>query len=294
MSITRRAPAALRSGGLRPERDNIAAPVLPAAAALAQRRAPAGARRADRGRARCSSTSSTSPSSTACARCRTRSRGTERYRDAGLATLGVHSPRFRFTGERELLGAGARAARASRHPVADDSGYALWHDYGCKGWPSLFLWGQGGALRWFHFGEGEYEATERAIAAELARARPGLRGAGAAGAAAAEPTPPGRWSLRPATRSSPAAAVTEPWRPAERRGSARARLRAPAAPTPRSARLGRAAGGARRRRAATRSRSRPRASTTSPSIRATSATRSRSGRRRGSSVYSVSFSAGLP
>jgi hypothetical protein len=52
--------------------------------------------------------------------------------------------------------------------VADDSRYAVWHDYGCRGWPSLFLWGQGGALRWVHFGEGEYEATERAIAAELA------------------------------------------------------------------------------------------------------------------------------
>ena len=59
------------------------------------------------------------------------------------------------------------AALGVDHPVADDAQYAIWHDYGCKGWPSLFLWGRGGALRWFHFGEGEYSATEEAIAEEL-------------------------------------------------------------------------------------------------------------------------------
>lgn len=91
----------------------------------------------------------------------------ERYRDSGLATLGIHSPRFRFTGERSVLGPALERLGVT-HPVADDSGYSIWHDYGCKGWPSLFLWGQGGALRWFHFGEGEYAATEAVIAEELA------------------------------------------------------------------------------------------------------------------------------
>lgn len=91
----------------------------------------------------------------------------ERYRARGLTTLGVHSPRFPFTAERAGLAAGL-GRLGVRHPVADDSRYGVWHDYGCKGWPSLFLWGQGGALRWFHFGEGEYAATEAAIAGELA------------------------------------------------------------------------------------------------------------------------------
>ena len=90
----------------------------------------------------------------------------ERYRDAGLATLGVHSPRFGFTSGRDTL-APALERLGIRHPVADDARYDVWHDYGCKGWPSLFLWGQGGALRWFHFGEGEYSATEAAIVDEL-------------------------------------------------------------------------------------------------------------------------------
>jgi hypothetical protein len=90
----------------------------------------------------------------------------ERYADAGLVVLGAHSPRFPFTAERDKLAAGLERLGVE-HPVADDSNYELWHDYGCRGWPSLFLWGQGGALRWFHFGEGEYAATEAAIQDEL-------------------------------------------------------------------------------------------------------------------------------
>jgi len=52
-------------------------------------------------------------------------------------------------------------------PVAIDAGRDLWHAYGCEGWPSLFLWTTGGALSWFHFGEGEYLGTEEAIQEEL-------------------------------------------------------------------------------------------------------------------------------
>jgi hypothetical protein len=92
----------------------------------------------------------------------------ERYREAGLTTFGVHSPRFAFTKRAEMLGP-ALERLGVLHPVVDDSDYALWHDYGCQGWPSLFLWAQGGALTWFHFGEGEYAATEAAIVEELAR-----------------------------------------------------------------------------------------------------------------------------
>ncbi len=142
---------------------------------------------------------------------------TERYEGAGLATLGIHSPRFGFTGEREQLEP-ALERLAIRHPVADDSSYAVWHDYGCKGWPALFLWGQGGALRWFHFGEGEYEATERAIAEELV-------------ALDAEFDPPQPLApLRPSDAPDalvappsdellPGGSVSDPWR-AEKRGDA--------------------------------------------------------------------------
>ncbi len=134
-----------------------------------------------------------------------------RYRDAGLTTLGVHSPRFSFTADRGGLAPALKRLGIS-HPVADDSRYGVWHDYGCEGWPSLFLWGQTGALRWFHFGEGEYTATEAAIVDELRGLDPDL-----------DPPPP----LEPLRSSDapealvappseevlPGGSVSQPWRP---------------------------------------------------------------------------------
>jgi hypothetical protein len=89
-----------------------------------------------------------------------------RYRDAGLRTIAVQAPRFPFGAEPAAVAAGLEALGVE-FPVAIDTERALWHSYGCEGWPSLFLWGMGGALTWFHFGEGEYAGTEEAIQAEL-------------------------------------------------------------------------------------------------------------------------------
>ena len=89
-----------------------------------------------------------------------------RYGDAGLRVIGIQVARFPFGFDADVVGAGL-ARLGVEFPVAIDPGRDLWRLYGCEGWPSLFLWGQGGALRWVHFGEGEYEATEEAIQDEL-------------------------------------------------------------------------------------------------------------------------------
>jgi len=89
-----------------------------------------------------------------------------RYAPHGLTTIGVQAPRFPFGAERDAVATGL-ANLAVEFPVAIDADRRLWHAYGCEGWPSLFLWKLGGALSWFHFGEGEYLATEEAIQAEL-------------------------------------------------------------------------------------------------------------------------------
>lgn len=89
-----------------------------------------------------------------------------RYGGDGLTVLGVQAPRFPFGAGRDAVVAGL-GALGVEFPVAIDAERDLWHAYGCEGWPSLFLWKQGGALAWFHFGEGEYAATEEAIQAEL-------------------------------------------------------------------------------------------------------------------------------
>ena len=80
--------------------------------------------------------------------------------------IGVQAPRFPFGADAETVAAGLAALEVD-FPVAIDAGRDLWFAYGCEGWPSLFLWSLGGALGWFHFGEGEYRATEEAIQDEL-------------------------------------------------------------------------------------------------------------------------------
>jgi hypothetical protein len=89
-----------------------------------------------------------------------------RYADLGLATIGVQAPRFDFGGRPAVVAAGIERLGIV-YPVAIDATRELWLDYGCEGWPSLFLWSRGGVLGWFHFGEGEYRATEEAIQEEL-------------------------------------------------------------------------------------------------------------------------------
>jgi hypothetical protein len=89
-----------------------------------------------------------------------------RYRPHGLTTIGVQAPRFPFGAEPGSVAAGLERLGVE-FPVAIDAERRLWHAYGCEGWPSLFLWKTGGALAWFHFGEGEYRASEEAIQAEL-------------------------------------------------------------------------------------------------------------------------------
>jgi hypothetical protein len=133
----------------------------------------------------------------------------ERYADAGLTLIGAHSPRFSFTSAPEKLSGAIERLRIP-YPVADDSRYLLWHDYGCRGWPSLFLWGREGTLRWFHFGEGEYAATEEAIAEELRSIDPGLELP-----APLEPLrpedAPGMLVAPPTEEVFPGGSASEPW-----------------------------------------------------------------------------------
>ena len=89
-----------------------------------------------------------------------------RYREHGLAVLGIHSPRTAMTRPGPAVEA-ALPRLGIDWPVALDTDLRVFRDYGVLGWPSLFLWGRGGALRWHHVGEGEYRATEESIREQL-------------------------------------------------------------------------------------------------------------------------------
>ena len=87
----------------------------------------------------------------------------ERYADDGLRVVGVHCAGLRALARR---GRGARGGRAAgdRVPGADrQPSSRCWDVYGNQGWPARYLWDGAQRLVDFHFGEGGYEETERAI-----------------------------------------------------------------------------------------------------------------------------------
>lgn len=133
----------------------------------------------------------------------------ERYGEAGLAILGVHSPRFACTASPGAVAA-AVAELGIPYRVGVDSGFKAWRAYGCEGWPSLFLWGRGGALGWYHFGEGEYAATETAIQQLVAESRPDAELPGPLPPLRATDAP-GALVIPPSEEWFPGGSPSEPW-----------------------------------------------------------------------------------
>lgn len=86
----------------------------------------------------------------------------DRYADAGLRVISVHSPGF-APGRDEDAVADAVARLGIEHAVALDSELELWSLYGNEGWPARYLFDLDGRLAYYHYGEGAYEETELAI-----------------------------------------------------------------------------------------------------------------------------------
>jgi hypothetical protein len=86
----------------------------------------------------------------------------ERYADAGLRVIGIHSPGYSFGRDPELV---ARAVERLEvgYPVLLDPQLEVWRLYGNRGWPGRYLFDRTGRLAFIHYGEGEYLETELAI-----------------------------------------------------------------------------------------------------------------------------------
>jgi cytochrome c biogenesis protein CcdA/thiol-disulfide isomerase/thioredoxin len=98
-----------------------------------------------------------------------------RYERDGLTVVGVHTPEFPF--EREASNVQrAIGDEGITYPVVQDNDYATWTAYGNQYWPAKYLIDANGDIRYVHFGEGDYDTTERAIRGLLAAA--GHRGLG--------------------------------------------------------------------------------------------------------------------
>jgi cytochrome c biogenesis protein CcdA/thiol-disulfide isomerase/thioredoxin len=84
------------------------------------------------------------------------------YRRAGLEIVGVHTPEFGFEAVPNNVSAATKQLGV-RWPVALDPKYATWKAYGNQYWPAEYLIDKRGHIRNEHFGEGEYDRTERLI-----------------------------------------------------------------------------------------------------------------------------------
>ena len=127
--------------------------------------------------------------------------------------IGVQAPRFPFGADPDVGRRGPRAARG-RVPGRDRRRARPLAAYGCEGWPSLFLWSLGGALTWFHFGEGEYLGTEEAIQDEL-REIDALRDLPEPLAPLRPTDAPGARVMAPTPEVFPGGSWERPWTPGE-------------------------------------------------------------------------------
>ncbi len=91
----------------------------------------------------------------------------DEYRDDGLVIVGVHTPEFAFEREEDNV---RRAVRdhGIEYPVALDNEYGTWQAFQNRYWPAKYFVDRRGRLRYVHFGEGDYEESERVIRTLLA------------------------------------------------------------------------------------------------------------------------------
>jgi hypothetical protein len=79
----------------------------------------------------------------------------------------VHSPEFEFEKNVDNVRRAAKDMRVD-YPIAIDSEFAIWRALKNEYWPALYVVDAQGRIRHHHFGEGEYDRSERVIQQLLA------------------------------------------------------------------------------------------------------------------------------
>jgi thiol-disulfide isomerase/thioredoxin len=83
----------------------------------------------------------------------------DKYKDAGLVVIGVHSPEFEFEQDPARV-KHFTAAMDLRYPVAIDSRHAIWQAFDNQYWPALYVIDAEGRIRHTQFGETDYDKAE--------------------------------------------------------------------------------------------------------------------------------------
>jgi len=93
----------------------------------------------------------------------------ERYAGEGLVVVAVHTPELSFERDLDRVRRYAREHEIT-YPVAVDNDFSTWRAFGTRAWPTIYLVGKDGRIRYRRIGEGAYEATEAMIRELLAEA----------------------------------------------------------------------------------------------------------------------------
>jgi thiol-disulfide isomerase/thioredoxin len=86
----------------------------------------------------------------------------DKYKDAGLVVIGVHTPEFSVEKERANVQDALRDLKVT-YPVAVDSDYGIWKAFNNQYWPALYFVDAKGRIRHHYFGEGQYLEAERVL-----------------------------------------------------------------------------------------------------------------------------------
>jgi cytochrome c biogenesis protein CcdA/thiol-disulfide isomerase/thioredoxin len=98
-----------------------------------------------------------------------------KYKDQGLVVIGVHSPEFAFEKDEGNVRRAVQELKLG-YPVAIDNDYAIWRSFHNQFWPAHYFIDGQGRIRHHHFGEGEYDQSEKIIQQLLAEAgKSGIR-----------------------------------------------------------------------------------------------------------------------
>jgi thiol-disulfide isomerase/thioredoxin len=85
-----------------------------------------------------------------------------KYREAGLVVIGVHAPEFDFEKDPANVKHAVLEWKVP-YPVPIDSNHSIWRAFRNEYWPADYLIDAKGKIRYHHFGEGDYEESERLI-----------------------------------------------------------------------------------------------------------------------------------
>ena len=86
----------------------------------------------------------------------------QKYKDHGLVVIGVHAPEFAFEKVPDNVKRAVHDLGVT-YPVALDNNLVIWQAFNNQYWPAHYFIDAEGRIRHHHFGEGEYDESEKVI-----------------------------------------------------------------------------------------------------------------------------------